>query len=397
LVIGVLRGGTFGDALRLHRGEGPGFAVLRLLLALAIFFIHARYLSHLGGSPDPAAPAPLGNEPQQDIGAWTAERPFFVVHVAAFFALSGFLVTGSALRVRYTSTFLAFRAFRIFPALLVEVTLSALLLGPLFTRLLLHEYFSNSQFFRYFGNIIGWITFYLPGVFETNRYNIVNANLWTLPSEFDCYFITALLMLTGAIYRRALCTAVLAIVTVIFVILNTFSNFAVTPFVYSGYTITYYFFVGMLFYHWKDRIPARWWLFAVSACMSYVFMYFQHSIFLAPIFVVYCVVFLGVVGIREIAWLRNRDYSYGLYLYGYPITQACLALFHSLRGHAVVTALIGLACSMSFAAFSWNVIEKPMLALKSHLPRRFFPKAERPPRISATATENLRGHQNFNP
>ena len=201
-MIGVVRGGTFGDALCLHRGEGPGFAILRLLLALAIFLIHARYLSHLGGSPDPAAPAELGKEVQQDIGAWTAERPFFVAQVAAFFALSGFLVTESALRVRYMSTFLAFRAFRIFPALFVEVTLSALLLGPLFTRLLLHEYFSNSQFFRYFGNIIGWIIFYLPGVFETNRYNIVNANLWTLPSEFDCYFITALLMLTGAIISK---------------------------------------------------------------------------------------------------------------------------------------------------------------------------------------------------
>jgi len=190
------------------------------------------------------------------------------------------------------STFLAFRAFRIFPALFVEVTLSALLLGPLFTRLLLHEYFSNSQFFRYFGNIIGWITFYLPGVFETNRYDIVNANLWTLPSEFDCYFITALLMLTGAISRKTFCTAALAIVTVVFVFLNTFSSFAITPFVYSGYTITYYFFVGMLFYHWKDQIPARWWLFAVSAGASYIFMYFKHSIFLAPMFVVYCVVFL---------------------------------------------------------------------------------------------------------
>lgn len=96
-----------------------------------------------------------------------------------------------------------------------------------------------------------------------------------------------------------LSTAVLAIVTVVFVILNTFSSFAVTPFVYSGYTIRYYFFVGMLFYHWKDQIPARWWLFAVSACASYIFMYFKHSIFLAPIFVVYCVVFLGVVGIRD--------------------------------------------------------------------------------------------------
>jgi peptidoglycan/LPS O-acetylase OafA/YrhL len=88
--------------------------------------------------------------------------------VPAFFALSGFLVTGSALRLRATAPFLTFRVLRILPALLVEVTLSALILGALFTTLPLKSYFSDPQFFRYFGNIVGLITFHLPGVFESN-------------------------------------------------------------------------------------------------------------------------------------------------------------------------------------------------------------------------------------
>ena len=75
--------------------------------------------------------------------------------VPAFFALSGFLVTGSALRLRATVPFLTFRFLRILPALFVEVTLSALVLGPLFTRLPLAHYFSDPQFMRYFGNIAG--------------------------------------------------------------------------------------------------------------------------------------------------------------------------------------------------------------------------------------------------
>ena len=99
---------------------------------------------------------------------------FFLYLVPAFFAVSGFLVTGSGLRVRATSTFLAFRVLRILPALLVEVTLSALVLGPIFTRLPLSSYFSDQQFFRYFGNIVGWITFYLPGVFQNNHVSVVN-------------------------------------------------------------------------------------------------------------------------------------------------------------------------------------------------------------------------------
>jgi peptidoglycan/LPS O-acetylase OafA/YrhL len=372
-MIRTLHGGSFGDVLRQHKGEGPGFAALRLLLAAAILMLHARYLSHLGPTIFPVE----GGIEGLQVFKWTAERAFYITFVPAFFALSGFLVSGSAFRVRFTSTFLAFRGLRIFPALLVEVTLSAIVLGPLFTQLAWRDYFTNPGFFRYFGNIVGWITFFLPGVFQTNRYTIVNANLWTLPSEFDCYLITAVLALTGALYLRLLFTVILASVSIVFVILNSLSDFAITPFVYTGYTVTYYFFVGMLFFHWKDYIPARWWLFFVSACVAYPLLYFQHTIFLAPVFLVYCVIFLGVVGIPEIPWIRDRDYSYGLYLYGYPITQAILALFPQLRGHSFATALLGLGCATSFAAFSWNVIEKPTLALKSRLPRRFFPKASR--------------------
>jgi peptidoglycan/LPS O-acetylase OafA/YrhL len=55
----------------------------------------------------------------------------------------------------------------------------------------------RQQFFRYFGNIVGWITFSLPGVFASNYSSVVNTNLWTLPSELDCYIITAALMMSG--------------------------------------------------------------------------------------------------------------------------------------------------------------------------------------------------------
>ena len=119
-----------------------------------------------------------------------------------------------------------FPALAHLPALFVEVTLSALVLGPLFTRLPLADYFSDPQFMRYFGNIVGiLITFYLPGVFESGYVPVVNGNLWTLPSEFHCYLITAALMISGLAYNRTFLTAVMAAVTVVLIGLNTFSYF----------------------------------------------------------------------------------------------------------------------------------------------------------------------------
>jgi SOS response associated peptidase (SRAP) len=47
-------------------------------------------------------------------------------------------------------------------------------------------------------------------------------------------------------------------------------------------------------------------------------------------------------------------------------------------------------CATSFAAFSWNVIERPTLALKSRLPSRYFPEAGRAPELPLGA---MRDHQ----
>jgi peptidoglycan/LPS O-acetylase OafA/YrhL len=357
----VARSDTFGSILDRHRGEGPGFGILRLGLAIAILRIHAVYLSRMpvataGGASD----APHG---------WSGpSHVFFIFMVPAFFALSGFLVTGSALRLRATVPFLTFRLLRILPALLVEVTLSAIVLGATFTTLPIASYFRDPQFFRYFGNVGGWITFQLPGVFEANYVSIVNGNLWTLPAEFDCYLITAALMLTGLAYNRIALTAIMAVVTVALIGLNTFSDFAVTPEQLLPHTVTYYFFVGMVAYHWREYIFAGWGLFVLSAIGSYLLLNYEHTIYLAPIFVTYFTVFLGVKALPEIKWLRTRDYSYGIYLYGYPITQALVASVPSLRGHGLLVFVLATSCTMAFAAASWHTIERRALALKSRLP-----------------------------
>jgi peptidoglycan/LPS O-acetylase OafA/YrhL len=356
---------TFGSILDRHRGEGPGFAVLRLGLAVAILWIHARFLSRIPIAAETGVISLAGPH------TWTGpSRVFYIFLVPAFFALSGFLVTGSALRLRATAPFLTFRLLRILPALFVEVTLSALILGPLFTALPVASYFNDPQFFRYFGNIAGWITFHLPGVFAANYVSVVNGNLWTLPAEFDCYLITAALMLSGLAYNRAVLTAIMAVITAVLIGLNTCSDFGlVIEEPHTATTITYYFFLGMIFFHWKEYILASWKVFGLAAIACYVFLDLPHTIYLAPICITYVTIFLGVKALPEFKWLRTRDYSYGVYLYGFPIIQAILALAPSLRGHGILVFALAAACTTAFAAMSWHVIERRALALKSRLPR----------------------------
>ena len=77
----------------------------------------------------------------------------------------------------------------------------------------------------------------------------------------------------------------------------------------AGYTLTYYFFAGMLFFHWLEHIPRNWMFFIGACVLSYVFLYFNHTIYIAPVFVTYCTIFLGMLAVPKIKFIGSGDYS----------------------------------------------------------------------------------------
>jgi peptidoglycan/LPS O-acetylase OafA/YrhL len=378
---------SIGAVLDKSRGIGPGFDFLRLLLALWIFHGHAIWLA--GGHTDlvfePHATATAAAV-LQDGGSWTGiKRPIHVALVPMFFALSGFLVIGSAFRLRDVRTFLAFRGLRLFPALLVEVTLSALFLGAAVTSLPLTQYFRSPIFWRYFGNCVGEVTFALPGVFQHNPVpSIVNVNLWTLPAELMCYVITAALLITGLLFRRNILTAMVLTVFITVVCLNLFTNIDVTPGILSTNTITLYFIVGVMFYIWREHIPAHSVICFAAGIAAYTLLMFRHSVDLAAPFVVYCTVYIGLLRIPKIPLASTGDYSYGIYLYGFPISQAVILFVPWVRGRGWVEIMIALVPTCLFAALSWHMVEKHALKLKRFLPAQFFPVR---PRVIVSQTE----------
>lgn len=366
---------TFGAILKANRGVGPGFDFLRIALAVVIFYSHVRWTTRTDSTNVIIRTVVGAREQAADVVAWTGwERAIIVSFVPAFFALSGYLVSASAVRTNVTQTFLAHRGLRIFPALIVEVTLSAILLGVFFTTLPLGEFFTHPQFWRYTLNALGFVTFYLPGVFEANPVKgIVNANLWTLPAEFYCYLIIAALIATSIFYRRTLFTGVVIVLCVAGAIGNGFFDFAVPYTLMPTSVVVFYFFGGALFYHWKDHIPMHWGLFLVAGVVGYLLQSNRNMVFLAVPFVIYATLFVGHLRIPRIPLLQRGDYSYGMYLYGFPITQATIAAFPSIADNRwAVLALAGLG-TMAFAIVSWHIIEKPLLAYKKKLPSEYFP------------------------
>src|SRR3954471_1056593 len=124
---------TAADILKVHNGNGPGFDALRLLLAVWVFTLHAMFICE-------------GAEAAEAFAADPIHKLLVKPVLPMFFIVSGYLVAGSAIRTRAVSTFLLFRTLRIAPALIVEVTLCALVLGPCLSEKNLSEYFSDPLF-----------------------------------------------------------------------------------------------------------------------------------------------------------------------------------------------------------------------------------------------------------
>jgi peptidoglycan/LPS O-acetylase OafA/YrhL len=397
---------TIRTALARHNGVGPGFDLLRLGLACAIFYGHAKWIA--GSSVGPAvvtdALMQQGLAPDAAQAAamdWSltgsVKRVYHLAMVPMFFALSGFLVMGSAARLRSLKPFLAFRFLRIFPALTVEVVLSALVLGPLFTTVSLHQYVSDPLFLNYFGNILGIVHFDLPGVFIDNpATRTVNTNLWTLPSEFYCYLITAGLMFTGLLFRRSLFLAGMILATLGLLAASLSHGIGVTAGnIYGPIVVVYYFFVGCLIHQWQDRIPFGWGYFLAACVAAAAAMAVPRGVFVAPFFLAYATVFIGTLGLPRLPLIHRGDYSYGIYLYGFPICQALIAAFPALRGHENWLSLGAGLLTVAVAVLSWHLIEKPTLALKRHFGAKVIPqspetRAERAESPARTTGEGAR-------
>jgi peptidoglycan/LPS O-acetylase OafA/YrhL len=381
---------TLDQTLKENRGIGPGFHMLRHALSLVILAHHCRiavFGIHAGTTYAKGAALTAAAAVQLTRGQLVVEllRPALYALVGMFFALSGFLVVGSALRNTSLRVFFANRALRILPALSVEVTLSALVLGPLVTTVSLGDYFADHRFFRYFGNIVGQITYELPGVFDGNPWpQTVNANLWTLPAEFWCYLFMLVMMATGIILHRKRITigiiAALAIVLLLtFYDPLRFSTRQDSTHFTSWYIVMMFCF-GVLFLVNARRIPLHPVLFVAAAAGYYGLMLFDVLEPLSGVLLTYCMVYIGMMEFRFFDRLLPLDLSYGTYLYGFPITQATIFFvspyltdWSALSRYLVIQPVV-IALTLLFSVLSWTYIEKPTLGLRKHFLRQPRPQ-----------------------
>ena len=87
---------------------------------------------------------------------------------------------------------------------------------------------------------------------------------------------------------------------------------------------------------------------------------------MSPALVTYMTLYLGMLRLPKIPLLRRGDYSYGLYLYGFPLQQA---VRHGIPGGDLppVNILVSMPLAIAVAMLSWHFVEAPVLRLKRKL------------------------------
>jgi len=342
---------SVGAILDENKGVGLGFDFLRLFLSVVIVVDHC-YQNFLGDR----APTFL-------------VQPALYTILGIFFALSGFLVTGSAIRTMALPTFISFRIIRLAPALAVETILSALVIGPLVTTLPLHDYFSRPSFFTYFGNIVGHVQTVLPGVFAMHGEvdGTININLWTLKPEFCCYAFMALMMLTSSLTKIRM-LALSCLFTVVILSLSIFHIYDPLNEHLRWHLLFYAFVLGSLFYLHRYSIPVHLGGCIASFVIAVLLLQPDDHRFapLAVPFLVYVTVCLGMWRLPLWAMLKRGDYSYGIYLYGFPVTGMLVYFVPAIRNVWLLPP-VALLATFTVAFASWHLIEKPALALRKRL------------------------------
>ncbi|WP_019904989.1 acyltransferase [Methylobacterium sp. 77] len=326
-------------------GNSAGFDYLRIGLSVSVVIWHSYSVANFDESVRLFWGGPY--------------RALSAAILPMFFALSGFLVAGSLGRTRLHQ-FALLRLLRIVPALAFETVLVALVLGPLFTVLPLSVYFSSPELYSYFFNIVGYIHYTLPGVIGGQ---MLNAQLWTIPTELECYLALIGLAFVGATRRRALFGGGLVLVVLG---LTAFSIGAGDQSPYAqlgGRVLIFSFLAGVLAYLYRDLIPHDGRLFVASLLLSALLLTYRETSYLAAFPIAYVTVWLGVTNLRRIPF---GDLSYGVFLFHFPIIKLSYEIFGdrlTSPGYFAIALPLSLAC----AWVSWTFIEKPVLDHKKQI------------------------------
>jgi peptidoglycan/LPS O-acetylase OafA/YrhL len=341
------------------------FDFIRLLLAIVVVFSHSAWV----GYRQLIFTIPAKDmQSQIDLGQ---------ISVFGFFAISGFLIANSWIRSKDIVDFMQKRFYRLFPGYWVCIFICVSFFAPLYFVLNennLFDYFGknglNSTNYFWKNILLDVKTRNIGDILKNTTNDEINGPLWSLIFEFRAYILLAIFGIIG-IFK------------------NKFTIFL--PFLffwYSHYNVVFnpeyrvwfetwvgdykiailfsYFFAGAVFLVWKDKIIMDWKLFVLALIsLIYVVIIDQFALIASLSFTYITIYLAAVLPIRNLS-KKIGDWSYGIYIYSWPIQNLLFLLGVAKLGLWPYT-FISIVVSCGAGWLSWNFIEKRFLVRHRNL------------------------------
>lgn len=288
--------------------------------------------------------------------------------VAGFFSISGFLVTRSR-RNLSPIEFARRRILRIYPGYLVAIIVTALILS-------LAMDFSISSWSL--SSALSYIAWSLPLILGQSGaltdtvsglpYPLgVNGNLWTLAPEAILYVALAI-SFSFAFFKRMKWSWLLVIasssfITIVFQNGSLSLNDGLNNKIVMLLFLINYFLAGIFLSSLRESLRGNWVSFFASSLLGLALTNLGFGYSLASIFYAYSILWLSS-NIPSKAMKLNsvNDYSYGLYLYSFPVQQILSRLEIQNFGLPIFI-LASVLATVPLAILSWRFVEKPALEL----------------------------------
>jgi peptidoglycan/LPS O-acetylase OafA/YrhL len=297
-----------------------------------------------------------------------------LIAVYGFFALSGALVARSA-EGAGTSIYLWHRVRRIFPAYWACLLATAFAIAPLIAVLrgfsldVLSPGGQSTPYTYVTNNFLLWVR--QPSIgnvlhgFQTSQ--MINGSLWTLAYEFTCYLVIfAIVRCWLAAGRRNIILVLAVTMSIVLAVADSRGHGSgpiTLPLIGNLTTRNLFpmlatFLVGSAMALWRDWVPFTPRIVAGCAIAIAISIPLDGFIPYGALLMPYVVLGLGAYLPRRLRPIgTTNDFSYGLYLYGFPAGLMLMAISTTVWT-PVTLAITSIALAGAFAVASWFVVER---------------------------------------
>jgi peptidoglycan/LPS O-acetylase OafA/YrhL len=338
---------------------GNAFDLIRFLAAFGVLYSHSFPLT---GLPEPK---------------YFAGFSLGTICVFVFFAISGTLVMRSWNRSPTLSSFFRNRVLRIFPGLAMCLVITAFVVGPLVSTVPFSTYFSRLSPYQF---VLSNLVMFIPingtilDVFHTVPYpDSTNGSLWTIRYEIFMYIVLAFLC---AIFKKNAVAVTVLLLSLCSIWLG--GKFAgmqepgallwhLHAIGMGGVLLKLapFFLIGAILGHMsKDAFRP------LLACLGLTIAYFFNQSEYGIVALWATLPYAILAAAYHMPKIFHRfgkygDFSYGIYLYAFPVQQTLSSLGVSTWWlHLLISSVI----TMCLAVVSWKLVEAPSLRLKHRTP-----------------------------